>query len=261
MANAATVRHQHYCPKVVPVHIGGPIFTGSMDVEINGEFAARVTDRAKCFGATSGHDLVRKGSSTVEINGLPAARHGDSTMHGGEVVMGSPNVEIGGASVRATSQQLARFIERHSNIRLESRHPFQQIDDDANADDVIEDVASGRKARLSSYDDTKTGTSGSRAPGGTTTLDEDMLTGMIDASRDYESVTVQEISGAEHGENSRHYSGLGFDVNRIDGQEVEAGTTANSFRQACRDLGATEVLGPGDEDHDNHVHCAWPRRT
>ena len=23
------------------------------------------------------------------------------------------------------------------------------------------------------------------------------------------------------------------------------------------DLGAVEILGPGDEGHDSHVHCAW----
>jgi hypothetical protein len=27
----------------------------------------------------------------------------------------------------------------------------------------------------------------------------------------------------------------------------------------CRALGATEVLGPGDQGHDDHIHAAWPR--
>ncbi|WP_327177138.1 hypothetical protein OG599_18890 [Streptomyces sp. NBC_01335] len=30
---------------------------------------------------------------------------------------------------------------------------------------------------------------------------------------------------------------------------------------ACRKLGATEVLGPGDAGHARHVHCARPRWT
>ncbi|MFO0604703.1 MAG: PAAR domain-containing protein [Polyangiales bacterium] len=260
MADAATTRHQHVCPKVDPVHIGGPVSTGSENVEINGELAARVTDRAKCFGAAGGHDLVQNGSASVEINGLPAARRGDATMHGGSVVMGSPNVEIGGASVRATSQQLARFIASHTNIRLEARHPFGNIDDAANADDVVKDVSEGRRARRSSYDDPGTGPKGSKAPGGSTALDEDMLTGMIDVSKDYQSVNVREISGAEHSGNSQHYNGLAFDVDRIDGQRVDKGAVATAFRQACRDLGASKVYGPGDKHHDHHFHCEWPPR-
>jgi uncharacterized Zn-binding protein involved in type VI secretion len=35
------------------------------------------------------------GSTTVLIGGLPAARMGDSTAHGGVIVMGCPTVIIG----------------------------------------------------------------------------------------------------------------------------------------------------------------------
>jgi uncharacterized Zn-binding protein involved in type VI secretion len=41
-------------------------------------------------------DSLIKGSATVLIGGMPAVRMGDSTAHGGEIVLGPPTVEIGG---------------------------------------------------------------------------------------------------------------------------------------------------------------------
>jgi uncharacterized Zn-binding protein involved in type VI secretion len=37
-----------------------------------------------------------KGSATVKVMGLPAARMGDKTAHGGTIVLGLPTVMIGG---------------------------------------------------------------------------------------------------------------------------------------------------------------------
>jgi uncharacterized Zn-binding protein involved in type VI secretion len=36
------------------------------------------------------------GSGTVLIGGMPAARMGDSTAHGGSIIVGCPTVLIGG---------------------------------------------------------------------------------------------------------------------------------------------------------------------
>jgi uncharacterized Zn-binding protein involved in type VI secretion len=55
--------------------------------------AARATDMAICVGPP---DIIVKGSVTVLIGGLPAARLGDLTAHGGSIVMGCPTVLIGG---------------------------------------------------------------------------------------------------------------------------------------------------------------------
>jgi uncharacterized Zn-binding protein involved in type VI secretion len=41
-------------------------------------------------------DVIAKGSMTVMIGFLPAARQGDMTVHGGVIVMGCPTVIIGG---------------------------------------------------------------------------------------------------------------------------------------------------------------------
>ena len=41
-------------------------------------------------------DVIVKGSATVLVGGLPAARIGDNCAHGGTLVMGWPTVIIGG---------------------------------------------------------------------------------------------------------------------------------------------------------------------
>jgi uncharacterized Zn-binding protein involved in type VI secretion len=81
-------------PGTPPIpHVGGPISGPcSPNVIIGGLPAARVTDMAVCVGP---QDTIVKGSPTVHINGLLAARIGDNTAHGGVIVMGFPTVIIG----------------------------------------------------------------------------------------------------------------------------------------------------------------------
>jgi uncharacterized Zn-binding protein involved in type VI secretion len=55
--------------------------------------AARVGDMLVCTGPP---DSIIKGSATVLIGGMPAARMGDTTAHGGTIVIGCPTVIIGG---------------------------------------------------------------------------------------------------------------------------------------------------------------------
>jgi uncharacterized Zn-binding protein involved in type VI secretion len=55
--------------------------------------AARVTDMATCVGPP---DSIVKGSATVMIGNMPAARIGDNTAHGGVIVVGCPTILIGG---------------------------------------------------------------------------------------------------------------------------------------------------------------------
>ena len=55
--------------------------------------AARATDLAQCTGPP---DAIASGSATVLIGGLPAARMGDPTVHGGSIAAGAPTVLIGG---------------------------------------------------------------------------------------------------------------------------------------------------------------------
>jgi uncharacterized Zn-binding protein involved in type VI secretion len=89
----------HTCPMqtpaVVPIpHVGGPITgPGVPNVLIGSMPAAVVGDMAVCVGPP---DSIVKGSMTVMISGRPAARMGDMTAHGGTIILGCPNVLIGG---------------------------------------------------------------------------------------------------------------------------------------------------------------------
>lgn len=89
----------HSCPQVTPglppvPHVGGPIIGPCVpNVLIGGLPAAVVTDNCVCVGPT---DVIVKGSATVLIGGRPSARIGDTTAHGGAIVMGCFTVIVGG---------------------------------------------------------------------------------------------------------------------------------------------------------------------
>ena len=91
------VGDNHVCPMVTGVvpHVGGPILPpGVPTVIIAGMPAATATSMCVCTGPP---DTIVKGSATVMIGGKPAARLGDLTAHGGNIVgPGAPNVMIGG---------------------------------------------------------------------------------------------------------------------------------------------------------------------
>lgn len=89
----------HTCPMQTPgvppvPHVGGPITgPGSPNVLIGNLPAAGVGDVCVCVGPP---DTIVAGSTTVLVGGRPAARLGDSTAHGGTIVVGCPTVMIGG---------------------------------------------------------------------------------------------------------------------------------------------------------------------
>jgi uncharacterized Zn-binding protein involved in type VI secretion len=89
----------HVCPMQTPgvppiPHVGGPILgPGAPTVLIANLPAATLGTMCVCVGPP---DSIIKGSATVMIGGKPAARMGDSTAHGGSIVLGAPTVMIGG---------------------------------------------------------------------------------------------------------------------------------------------------------------------
>lgn len=99
MPPAARLTDLHTCPMVTPglppiPHVGGPVVgPGVPNVLIAGMPAAVVGDMCVCVGPP---DSIVKGSATVMISGRPAARMGDTTAHGGTIVLGAPTVMIGG---------------------------------------------------------------------------------------------------------------------------------------------------------------------
>lgn len=96
---AARLTDMHICPMVTPAippipHVGGPIVGPGVPTVLIGKLpAAVVGDRCVCVGQS---DSIVKGSATVMICGKPAARMGDTTAHGGSIVIGCATVTIGG---------------------------------------------------------------------------------------------------------------------------------------------------------------------
>lgn len=96
---AARLTDMHTCPMITPglppiPHVGGPIVGPGAPTVLIGKLPAAVLgDNVVCVGPP---DVIVKGSATVMICGKPAARMGDSTAHGGVIVLGCPTVMIGG---------------------------------------------------------------------------------------------------------------------------------------------------------------------
>lgn len=97
------------CP--VPGHGTNPIVAGSPNVLFDGLPAARQTDASEC-----GSQLVSSLSSTVIINGLPAATVGSGGSHGNVVIGGSGTVLIGDSHSAAPFQPPAplRFARTYA---------------------------------------------------------------------------------------------------------------------------------------------------
>lgn len=99
MPPAARLTDMHLCPMQTPglppiPHVGGPIIGPGVPTVLICKLPASVVgDNAVCVGPP---DVVVKGSSTVMIGNRPAVRIGDTTAHGGSIVMGCPTVMIGG---------------------------------------------------------------------------------------------------------------------------------------------------------------------
>jgi len=158
----------------------------------------------------------------------------------------------GGTSSGGTRAELAAQIRDNSRITLLTSHPSGVYDPQSTAYQNIVDTANGLPAKTSSYSDV----------GRTSVyLSTAMLDTMNKLANTYGySYRVTEIAGGDHSSTSRHYVGVAFDVNMINGATFSSRTTTvSNFMQRCRDHGATEVLGPGDAGHTTHIHCAWPR--
>ena len=99
MPPASRLTDMHTCPMQTPAvppipHVGGPIIgPGASTVLIGSIPASIMGDNCICVGPP---DSIVKGSATVMITNKPAVRLGDSTAHGGSIVLGLPTVMIGG---------------------------------------------------------------------------------------------------------------------------------------------------------------------
>ena len=157
----------------------------------------------------------------------------------------------GGAGSPKVRKASSQAILRHPRIKLADSHVSGRHDR-ATALHNVQQATGGGKSRRSGY---------RRAPGGKVLLDTRVLTAMEKLADAGYTINVTELAGGSHSSNSRHYAGIAFDVDRINGVKVGWNNPYyKSFMKHCRRLGATEVLGPGDGGHSGHVHAAWPRR-
>ncbi|MEA2671638.1 MAG: zinc D-Ala-D-Ala carboxypeptidase [Chloroflexota bacterium] len=142
----------------------------------------------------------------------------------------------------ASARDLANQVLHSPRITLATVH-VSGVVDRANAHQNIVDTANGQAATRSHYQN---------APGGTVGLSPAMLQGMLHRSARF-PFRVSEIAGGSHAVNSRHYRGVAFDADIINGHRVTSqGSDETAFMAGCRADGATEVLFEG-----THVHCAW----
>lgn len=97
MFPAARVGDFHLCPMVniIIPHIGGSILPPcAPTVFTGGPNQARISDLATCVLGPP--DVIAMGAATVLVQGLPASRMLDQTVHGGLILLGLPTVLIGG---------------------------------------------------------------------------------------------------------------------------------------------------------------------
>jgi hypothetical protein len=163
------------------------------------------------------------------------------------------NVPGNGACTAGQASNDAQCLLNHNdqgNITLYWTQ-VSGVSDDASALENIQASASGYAASTSCY-----GT----APCASVNLSLDMLYAMVTLVQDYGyDYFVTSIAGGSHSATSYHYAGTAFDIDRINGRHINGDSAfAREFMQACRDLGATEVLGPSNHfAHQTHIHCAW----
>ncbi|MCE9576214.1 MAG: peptidoglycan-binding protein [Deltaproteobacteria bacterium] len=144
-----------------------------------------------------------------------------------------------------------RLLDHNTAGRIELWNQTFGKFDGADPLSNIRDTAAGKAAKTSCY-----GT----APCTTVRLATGLVNGMAALREQYGySYFVTAISGASHSATSYHYAGRAVDFGTINGVVVSGDSTlSRNFMQACRNLGAIEVLGPSnDPNHQDHVHCAW----
>lgn len=94
MRPAAKFGSKHACTGLG--HTGGIVLDGAQDVIVENANASRAGDRAMCEPIC---DVIIEGCATVFFRGMPAARVGDHTAHGGVIQTGALAVFIGSATM------------------------------------------------------------------------------------------------------------------------------------------------------------------
>ncbi|MFB9485369.1 peptidoglycan-binding protein [Streptomyces filamentosus] len=153
----------------------------------------------------------------------------------------------GGTKPATTAIALARQLLTKPGITYATRHA-KTVDAASTAYRNIHDMAKGIGAATSPH---------SHVGSKRVQLDSRMLKALITLADSGYRLQISEFVGGTHSKKSRHYRGLSFDANIINGKHVGSGAPHKKVMNLCRTLGATEVLGPGNKGHNTHIHCAW----
>jgi hypothetical protein len=174
---------------------------------------------------------------------LRVTKAGDSTRAAGATSSWRQRVSPENAS------DIAHAILRNPRITLATVHE-SGVQDNATALQNVKDVAAGRLAHRSSYQN---------APGGSARIGLGLLRA-IRTMGAHLHVTISEIAGGSHALNSGHYGGRAVDITVVNGRSIASGASYGAVVSACRANGATTVFDPGYDPyggHSNHVHCGW----
>lgn len=155
----------------------------------------------------------------------------------------------GGGNPSGTAAQ--RVLAYHEQQKLTLWNQTFGRFDGADPLSNIRAAAAGQAAKTSCY---------GNAPCTTVRLSNGLLNGMAGLRETYGyNYFVTAIAGADHGPTSYHFVGRAFDLDQVNGVQIVGDSAlARSVMNACRALGAIEVLGPSnDAGHQDHIHCAW----
>jgi hypothetical protein len=158
---------------------------------------------------------------------------------------------------------VAQKILETNNVTFDTIHSSppkkDERKDGATAYDNIHDAAAGKLMKTSEYGDAK---------GQQVALNPAAAQAFLTLAIRHQ-LEVSEISGGKHTgpdaahptRMSAHYSGRAFDIVKIDGVPVtKKSGNYKAFEEEARGLGFY-VLGPGDPDHDTHIHLQWNVRS
>ncbi|XP_070184422.1 uncharacterized protein [Littorina saxatilis] len=144
----------------------------------------------------------------------------------------------GGGSCTAEQKRLACDLFRSSNVQAAQRHPSGQRDN-AYPYNNLRDMCNGGKASRSRYHCTG---KGCNAPGGSTCLSTKLLKYLVNL-KSSGRVIINELAGACHSCQSRHYSGLAVDL--------------HNDRRTSEYLRKCTQMGGWGQNEGSHVHCQF----
>lgn len=127
MKPAVRLGNNHECPSTAHgPHVGGPVTSlGCDSVLIEFLASARGGDIALCKVEL---DVIVKGSDSVWIGGMPAARLHEACLHGGRVVQGARDVFIGGAAIDPPNiDKIIKNVEEINELRRKLEKQAKEV--------------------------------------------------------------------------------------------------------------------------------------